>query len=90
MREGLDAKNFEYWFHNENGRYKLNYEQLRNQIDPAQQLQNMEMEEENKKQHQETTDKELELSNEQLPSISDTHKQNGTPVELMTENLNEE
>ena len=66
----------------------MNYEQLRNQINPAQQLQNME--EENKKQHQETTDKELELSNEQLPSMSDTHKQNGTPVELMTEDLNEE
>ena len=66
----------------------MNYEQLKNRIDPAQQLQNME--EENKKQHQETTDKELELSNEQLPSISDTHKQNETPVELMTENLNGE
>ena len=66
----------------------MNYEQVKNQINPAQQPQNME--EENREQHQETTDKELELSNEQLPSISDTHKQNGAPVELMTENLNEE
>ena len=31
LREGLDAKDFEYWFHNENGRYKLNYEQVKNQ-----------------------------------------------------------
>ncbi len=88
LREGLDAKNFEYWFHNENGRYKLNYEQVKNQINPAQQPQNME--EENREQYQETTDKELELSNEQLPSISDVHKQNEAPVELMIENLNEE
>ena len=89
LREWLDAKDFEYWFHNEeNGRYKLNYEQLKNQINPAQQPQNME--EENREQYQETTDKELELSNEQLPSISDVHKQNEAPVELMIENLNEE